>query len=104
MAFSGAAGAQTTTCMQNGAMTTCNTPQYGQGVDYGVLAPQPADTARERISQSIADEQTNKQWHDNQRQRVGSLMAKRDCVKAEKIALQAGEFELAEKAKHYCDQ
>lgn len=90
LAASTPAASQTTACTGSGDTVICNTtPQIGSGGTYTDAVQRGYDRGK-------------RQRAERNRQRVGQLVAAGDCAGAEKLALKAGDFELAETVRGYC--
>lgn len=90
LAASTPAASQTTTCTGSGDSVICNTtPPLGSGGTFADAVQRGMERGRQQRA-----EQT--------RRRVGQLVAAGDCAGAEKLALKAGDFELADTVRGYC--
>jgi hypothetical protein len=102
----GPAAAQTTTCLRNGVLITCNTsPGIGRSLtppDYSAMmnTPDLGESSEKSFREARA-----RQAADNAeqlRRNVGGLVAAGDCDGASRLALKAGNFDLAERAAQLC--
>lgn len=109
-----AAVAQTSQCQWVGSIWTCQ-QQQRSGVDWGAAIRSQQQQqqslnwealARQRAQNEQAQGQQNAAALDerqrNLRAEVGQMVADGRCDDAKKAALQAGEFELAERAMKLC--
>jgi hypothetical protein len=91
--------ASTTTCTSYGSSITCQTHQEPR-IEWELLQTRPL------VIQPPPPQKPN-QWYKRQpetlAQRVGKLVSSGDCDGALKLALEGGDFDLAEKAKAYCE-
>lgn len=119
IAASGAASAQTTNCHWVGQTWTCDTQQQTQ-LDPSIILhandafkEMPTYADRVQTQQKIAaDEQALAQRRaeiaatkaaDALSRQVGKMVSEGNCAGAQSVALSAGDFELADKVKAYCE-
>lgn len=117
-----AAAQSSTTCTQNLGVVTCNTAPR-PGINWGLLNQQPniADTyqrgveqARERDRYRAEAEQRQSEdlnlqaeigdrvAHDTRSKQAGALILDGKCSEARHMALEAGDFPLAEQVSRIC--
>jgi hypothetical protein len=114
LALAGVGGGQTTNCQWIGNTWTCNTPQQQPGVDWR-SAPRPETNSAENLYDTMQRAHADREAVELQNAQraaqikrqelyayVGKLAAGGDCASASRVALEAGDFELADKVKAYC--
>jgi hypothetical protein len=108
-----AAQAQQTTCFVNGRWINCNTTQSPQlqfpgpqpnYLDTALRARQAREEAERAAAERRAFEASQAADLSKQsfRERVGFLVNTAQCDEAVRVALQAGDFELATQARALC--